>query len=400
MSSPVQPVNTCSRNGAAQGKRHILLLNHVSKVSGGEQGLLDIIASVDARRYRFTVAIPDAGALADRVAAAGAAIATVPFRRFARTRNPLRLIGYAVAYLSGIASLVRLIRRLRPDLVHANSNMAHLYGGVAARLAGVPAVWHSRDLVDLGLLGRGMFGSCRACVAISHAVAAHVSGYADDSSKIHMIYNGIDTERFAPRDGAGVLRSELGLDPDAVLVGTVGQLVPWKKHEQFLTAAARVSKQAGHVHVVIVGDDLFGDHPGYRDRLKSLAASLAIADRVHVVGYREDIVRVLADLDLVVHAAEREPFGRALAEAMAMGKPVVAIGANGPAELVRDGIDGTLVPAGDATALAAAIRTFVFSPDRREACGKAARERIVDAFSRETFGRRMTELYDAVIPCV
>jgi len=380
-------------------KRHILILNHVSRVSGGEQGLLDTVESVDRDRYRFTVVIPPGGNLEERVRAAGADVETLRFRRFTRTRNPIRLACYAGTYAVGVLRLVRIMRRLCPDLVHANSNTAHLYGGPAARLAGVPAVWHSRDLVELGALGRRMFRSCRACVAISRAVATHLNTYADEAAKVHMIHNGVDTARFSPRDRSGLIRDELGVAPDAVLVGAVGQLVPWKKHELFLDAAAEVVRQDGDVHFAIIGDDLFGDHPGYREQLEARADTLGLAGKVHFVGYCEDIVPALADLDLVVHTADREPFGRALAEAMAMGRPVVAVNANGPAEIVRDGTDGMLVPADDVGAIAVAVLELVRSPGRRASLGCAARERIVAAFDRDAFGARMAELYDEVTSC-
>ncbi len=398
MSSPAQPVPSNSHDGATQKKRHVLLLNHVSRVSGGEQGLLNIVASVDPGRYRFTVVVPP-GDLAERVQDAGAGVETFTFQRFKRTRNPLLLARYACGYLLGIARLTRMIRRLRPDLVHSNSNTAHLYGGRAARLAEVPAIWHSRDLVKLGRLGPWMFKTCHACVAISQAVASHLAGCADDPDKIRVIHNGIDTTRFSPREKSGAVRGELGISPDSPLLGTVGQLVPWKKHERFIDAAGRIAGQVPNARFVVVGDDLFGDHPDYREQLLDRATRRGLDGKLYFAGYRDDIVPVLADLDVFVHATDREPFGRAIAEAMAMGLPVVAIDANGPAEIIRNGVDGVLVPLGDAAALAAAVTGLLESDAIRAASGQAARKRIVQAFGREAFGRRMTELYDEVLAC-
>jgi len=361
--------------------------------------LLNIIAAVDPERYRFTVVMPPGGELAKRVRDAGASVETFRFQRFKRTRNPLRLVAYAWGYLLGGARLVRMIRRLRVDLVHSNSNTAHIYGGRAAQLAGVPAIWHSRDLVELGRLGPWMFKTCHACVAISRAVASHLTGYADDPAKIHVIHNGIDTELFSPREPSGVVRSELGISSDSPLVGTVGQLVPWKRHELFIEAAGRIVGQVPDAHFVVVGDDLFGDHPDYREQLQDRATRRGLDGKLYFTGYRDDIVPVLADLDVFVHTADREPFGRAIAEAMAMALPVVAVDANGPAEIIRNGTDGMLVSPDDVPALAAAVMELLASDENRVTLGRAARARVVEAFSRETFGKRMTALYDEVVPC-
>lgn len=146
---------------------------------------------------------------------------------------------------------------------------------------------------------------------------------------------------------------------------------------------------------MIVGDDRFGDHPRYRSELESMAQGLGLKGSVRFLGYRDDLAAVLAASDIVVHPAQREPFGRAVAEAMAAGKPVVAVRAGGPVELIRDGVSGILAEPGDLDGMAAAVTALCADAGRRELLGRAAQVRIRESFSLSATIRNMEGLYDA-----
>jgi glycosyltransferase involved in cell wall biosynthesis len=373
----------------------ILFANHVTRIGGAELSLLELMAGLDRGRFRPSLAVPDHGPLAQRAQALGIPVCIVPFGRVARTRNPLRLARFACTAAAGAAALAKRVRAGSVDVVHANSNAAQLVCGPAARRAGVPCIWHSRDLVSLRPLGAWMARRAAAVVAISRAVAEHLRRQGVPADAIRVVYNGIDAARVDTPAARAATRRELGAGPSASVVAMVGQLAPWKRHADFLRVAARVSATRPEAIFMIAGEDLFGDHPGYRAGLEALARDLGLEGRVRLLGWRDDLAALLAASDVVVHPAQREPFGRAVAEAMAAGMPVAAVRAGGPAELIQDGESGVLVAPGDLEAMAAAVASLCADAAWRARMGRSAQARIRESFSLAATIRNMEGLYDA-----
>jgi len=377
---------------------NVLLVNHVSRMSGGERGLLDLVRAIGTERVSFTVALPPpVGRLGRLLGEAGAEVLPVRMRRLKRTANPLRLAGYALDFAGGVASLARAITRHKIDLIHANSSTAQLFAGQAARLTGRPAVWHCRDLVALGRLGKRMGRQCTRCVAISDAVAAHLRPLMDDANRLTRVYNGIDTEMFSPGTGNGAFRERHGIQQDAFVVAMIGQLVPWKRQDLFVEAAADIARAVPSARFLVVGEDLFGDHPEYCETLRNKVAALGLEQEVVFTGYVDNVPGMLREIDLLVHPAAREPFGRAVAEAMATAKPVVAVDDAGPSELIRSGEDGILVPADNAAAIAGAVADLADAPARAAELGRRARRCIEARFGLARFAEEMMKVYEEAL---
>ncbi len=371
----------------------ILFLNHVSQMSGAEASLLELVQALDPARFAATVALPGPGPLADALAARGVPVPFLPLRRIHRTANPLTAAASAWHLVRGAAALRRLVRRDGFRLVHANSNTAFLYAAFTPLPPDVRRVWHSRDLVPLGRPGSWLCRRADRVVANSDAVRQQLLAHTSDPRHIITIHNGIDVARFTPQGERQRRRAELGVDNDAPLIGMVGQFVPWKRQDLFLDMAELLAAQLPTARFVLVGADLFSDHPAYARELSRRADSASLAGRVRILEPRPDIRPLYEALDILVHPAAREPFGRVVAEAMAMGKPVVAINAAGPAEIIRDGVDGLLVPADSAPALAASVLRLVGNVALRQALGTAARQRICDAFSLDRLAGTVMALY-------
>jgi glycosyltransferase involved in cell wall biosynthesis len=203
------------------------------------------------------------------------------------------------------------------------------------------------------------------------------------------IPNGYDTARFAPDVPAGrAFRASLGIPPEAILVVTPGKLARNKGHDLAFDALRRLD---GSAHApdayVVLGD-------GIREQeLKSLARDLPVPTWFTGFLSPEGVAAALNAADLVVHPSSHEIFPNAVGEAMACGRPVVAMDAGGTPELVgSDGVAGVLVPPRDPDALAHAIGALLGDGYRRAALGAAARERIVQAFPL----RRMIDGYERV----
>jgi glycosyltransferase involved in cell wall biosynthesis len=272
-----------------------------------------------------------------------------------------------------------------------------MYGGPAARLAGVPSIWHHRDLVDLGSLGHWLYRLCSRVVAISDAVADDLIAQGIEGEKLVALTNGVDLGPWRPRGQTGSARAELGLGTGDVVFIMVAHLAPWKKHRLFLEAAALIAREMANARFLVVGDDLFGEHRDYGRHLRSLAQRLGLASKVIFTGHRQDIAPLVECSDLLVHPADREPFGRTLVEAMALGKPVVAIDACGPRQIVRHGKDGLLVPPEDPRALAQAALRVAGDPESARRMGRSGRERAARVFGIDRFRKGLEQLYDGVL---
>lgn len=377
--------------------RTIAIVNHSAHGGGAEQGMVDIATCLPASEYRVLCVVPERGSLAVRLESIGAEVMTLPLRRLKKTLNPFSLAGYLLGYIGVVPRLAMLFRREEVDIVHANSNTAQLYAGPAARLAGKPCIWHSRDLVELGPLGPFLVGTSDRIICISNAVLNHVSSFCKYPDRPERIYNGINADSYAGIDPRDSLRDELGIGAGSFVVANVGQLVPWKNHHLFLDAAGLIACRIPKAVFVVAGDDMFADHPGYIDELKEYAAKLGIGEKVVFTGYREDIAALYKNLDVLVHAASREPFGRVVAEAMAAGKCVVAVDAGGPSEIIRNGEDGMLVKPDDPRDIADAVIELAQDKGFAETIASTASDRIRRDFNLDSFRQAIGDVYDSLM---
>ena len=285
--------------------------------------------------------------------------------------------------------LSRVLRRLAPDVVHTR-NWSGIDGVFAARLGGLRNVVHGEhgwgmddpDGLNPRRLRVRRFAQrwVREYTCVSRAMTGWLRHQVGIRRPVTQIYNGIDPERYRPGpEGQGV-RRELGLTPDAFLVGVVGRLDPIKDHSTLLRAFSRLGA-APDARLLVVGDG-----PG-RARLESEAG-----EGVIFLGDRREVPELLRALDVFVLPSRNEGISNTILEAMATGLPVVATRVGGNPELVEDGLTGVLVPPGDAAALAAALEGYRARPEAGRAHGEAARARVLERFAVE----RMIASYEAV----
>ncbi len=378
--------------------QRVLIVNHTGIMGGAEVGLAEWIRFLDRDRVYPLVAAPMQGPLNDRLRAAGDRVLAQPMIRVQRTWNPCRMTVMAVQGWRQISMLSRLAGQERVRVLHANSNHAHLITAPAARRMGMPCIWHVRDLTPLGWIGRRLYRRASLIVAVSKSVERHVQQYRTGHDRVRVITNGIDVTRFNGDnpDRAAARRSLFPrIDDTMVLIGMVGNLVPWKRHDLFLDIAANMLREnADQLRFVIVGDDRFGDHPEYERSLICRITKSPLNGRVLLAGYREDIPRVMQALDILVHPAEREPFGRVMVEAMAADRPVVAVNAGGASEIVVDRVTGYLTAPNDVGAMTNAVRSLARNPALRRQLGEAGRQRALREFDVRRVGRLMTEMYE------
>lgn len=371
----------------------VALVNHSGQLGGGEFSMLRLVQSLDPERVDVTVIAAEDGPFVERLHAAGARVEVLPLdpRLVGTRKETLGLRGLADPHLhrllaGGVWPRTDLLRQLRIQVVHTNSMKAHLFGGVAGRLAGCRVLWHVRDHISQPYLPSAAVVAMRAAARIlpHHVVAVSRSA-----------------ARTVGRRGVTVLHQAVPLPPrpeprpDArpLRVGLVGRIAPWKGQDVFLDAAERLAPSFPDVEFVLAGSALFGEEELER-RLRAQAARPPLAGRVEFLGFRDDVWSVYRDLDVAVHASTlAEPYGNVILEAMASARPVVAAAAGGPLEMIDHDRTGLLVPPGDAAALADALRGLLADGARRRRLADAGRDHVERNFSLERDARTVEALY-------
>jgi len=295
--------------------------------------------------------------------------------------------------------MARLFRKLRPDIVHTR-NWTCIDAIIGARLAGVPVVIHGehgREAMDPEGRNRGRRQVRRLLspfvtefVTVSRDLARWlVEQVRVPERKVRTIYNGVDTERYAPGDGAAARRA-LGIPVEGAVAGTVGRLDPVKDQIGLIRAFAQAgSAQASKGRRVLV---IAGDGPS-RPQLEAAIADLGLGDSVRLLGERDDIPLILRALDVFVLSSIGEGISNAILEAMATGLPVIATRVGGNSELVRDGITGCLVEPRRPEALAEALADYFDDSTLARAHGGAGRERALEEFGLDRMLAEYVGLY-------
>lgn len=288
--------------------------------------------------------------------------------------------------------LVRLLRQLRPLIVHSR-NWPAVDAIPAARVARVPLVIHGehgREVSDPDGRNRRRNRIRRALAPLVHhfvTVSTDLRRWLIEdvrvpAAKVTAIHNGVDLSRFG-RGGRLESRVRLGLPAAAPIVGTVGRLDPVKDQAGLIRAFATV--RMAHPDALLL---IAGDGP-CRAELERVAATLGQKDHVRLLGSCDDIPTVMSALDVFVLPSIAEGISNTILEAMASGLPVVATRVGGNPELVEEGVGGALVPRQDPTALAGAIAGYVGDAELGRRHGQASRQRANGDFSLE----RMVEAY-------
>jgi glycosyltransferase involved in cell wall biosynthesis len=312
-----------------------------------------------------------------------------------RSLHPLRDI-------MTIWRLYRLIRRLKPDIVHTHTAKAGFAGRIAARLAGVPVIVHTfHGHVFQGYFDptvtRMFIGLERLSARMSDTVITLTEGLRRElaeqyritrTSHITVLPLGLDLAPFAAAQRkSGAFRRECGIPADAPLIGIVGRLVPVKNHRLFFEAAALVKAARPDARFVVVGDGEL------RDAITAQVDALNLRESVIFTGWMQDVAPVYADLDALAISSLNEGTPVSVIEALAAGCPVVATSVGGLPDLLDHGALGTLVPLGDARALAdALIQVLDHPPD-----GARAQQLVLDRYGIDRLVQDLDSLYRGLL---
>lgn len=295
-----------------------------------------------------------------------------------------------------LVELVSLFRDLHPTIVHTHNPKPGVYGRIAARFAGVPVIVNTvhglyatpvdpltKRAVVYGLERLASCASQAELVQNPEDVEVLRGLLRVPASKLTILGNGIDLDRFARTDTAtrrAEVRRSLGIATDAVVVGAVGRLVAEKGYGELFSAWTRIAREHPEAVLMIVG-------PHDVDKADALPAEMveeATATGVRFLGMRDDVEDIYPAMDIYVLASYREGFPRSAMEAAASGLPIVATDIRGCRQVVTDGVNGLLVPSREPDALHDAILSLLDDPGRRAALGRAGAERAIREFDQRS----------------
>jgi glycosyltransferase involved in cell wall biosynthesis len=284
------------------------------------------------------------------------------------------------------------MKRRQCQLAHFHDAHSVTVGAAAARRARVPLRFISRrvdfPLKDNALSRRKYTQDVDAVIAISEGVRKVLLDSGVPPSLVHVIPSGIDFSPFRQKLPRDFLRREFSFAPDDFLVGIVAALEDHKGHTYLLQASKVLKEQAPKVKIVVVGTG------SLRMKLDRQARDLGVDDIVFFLGFREDVPRVLASLDLFVLSSYLEGMGSSLLDAMASRLPIVATRTGGIPEVVINGETGLLVPPRDPDALAQAILTLYRDRDLTGRLAERGFEVVNEKFSAEAMAWKVIDLYE------
>jgi len=362
-------------------------------VGGLENGLVNLVNRIPSSKYRQAiVCLTTYTNFRDRIERDDIEV-------FALNKRPGKDIG---TYWR----LWRLFRDLRPDVVHTR-NLGTLDAVFPAKLAGVPALVHGEhgwDVFDVAGTNRKYRLLRRVCAPLIDreiAVSRHIATWLVRdvglrAESIAQVYNGVDTVKFRPAEGP---RASLPRDgfapPGTFVVGTVGRMAEIKDPLTLARAFVQLCKAAGpdrtRLRLVMAGDGPL------REGVNRALAGTEAQDLTWLPGRRDDIAEILRGLDLFVLPSRNEGISNTILEAMATGLPVIATDVGGNPELVEAGKTGTLVPAQNLDAMAAAMQSYFDGSVSAKAHGAAGRRRVLEEFSMDRMLAQYLDIYDSVV---
>lgn len=387
------------RNQTLSKRIRICYFTASLEVGGSERQLVALNAGLPNAQYeKHIICLSGYGPLEADARSTGATLHDLAYPRI-KTAGTIGWRNIPTA-LATLGRLVRLLRRLRPDILHTMLPVCNVLGLVGGKLARVPHIVCTK-------LALGVYRESSRILPILEdmtdprfdLVHCKSQGIVKDISarepirpeKMRVIYNGLHAEKYENVDGSAV-REEFHIPPEAFVIGMVANLIPYKGHADMLEAAAKVLERFPQVRFLFVGRD-----NGILASLLEQARAAGIEHALSFTGERRDIPQQLAAMNMLVSASHQEGFSNVLLEAMASGLPIVATTVGGNPEAVEEGVTGYLVEPHAPAQLAEVILRVVEDPQRAKEMGAKGRERVKRLFSYEVMISGMEEFYGEVL---
>jgi glycosyltransferase involved in cell wall biosynthesis len=383
------PADVTTEAPSSTRRCNVLLVAPTGDKGGAEGVLCDLAFKAETARFRPFAICLRPGVLPRELARRGIPTLVVRLDRLGQVPR--------VAWVAGRIAWVAHSRKA--DLIHANGTLTVIVSGIAGRISRTPVVWHVYDAQSrTGLRGKAFFGIVRLCrpawiIFATDEARTRTLACCPSLTRYSTIYPGVSGRiaQAPPGPSHPAIRA-LGEGP---ILAMFARMDPRKGHEDLLRAVAILRPRYPTMRVAICGDWKDSD---FTRGLRDLAGQLGIADAIWFAGYVPDELRdaVLDAATVVVHPAVTEPFGLAVVEAMAAGKPVVVADAEGPSLTVTHGVNGLVYPKRDPAALAHTVDNVLRDPELARRLGEAGRRRAAD-FSAAAMVQAVEGIWSGVI---
>lgn len=362
---------------------------------GAEMMLYKLVSQMDQDKFDIQViSLTDIGLIGKRIQALGIPVEALGMKRGIPDPGMIFKLSYR-------------LRRSKSDVIQTWMYHADLIGGLAAKLVGnIPVAWGIRHSnLDSEGSKRTTIWTAKICALFSRWLSVKIICCSEASRRIHaalgydsgrmvVIPNGFDLSFFKPDlEGRTVVRQELGISEDTMLIGMVGRFDPQKDHLNFIRAAALLQKEIPNVQFLLCGDGITLENY----QLSSWVEDTGLSESFHLLGRRIDIPQIMTALDIASSSSSYgEGFPNVVGEAMACGVPCVVTDVGDSASIVGD--TGKVVPPKNSHALASAWRELIkLGKDKRQKLGYNARLRIRDNFCLFSIVKQYEEFYKSVV---
>jgi len=305
---------------------------------------------------------------------------------------------FAVKFLM---RLVRLVKAEKVDVIQSHLLGSNVYAAIAGLISATPVVATYHGMVDVNpnerfrwLKHTAMAKGIKRYVAVSDRLMAniHEQGLLDPARSV-VVYNGVAMERYGKND-LQTLRKQLGLNANAVLVGSLGNVRPAKDYPNLIAAGALLLKTHPTLHFVIAGHK----KPSLMAKLEQQMADLGVSEHFHFLGFCQDCAEFLGQMDYFALSSSSEGFSIATIEAMATTLPVVVTQCGGPEEIVTNGVSGVIVEKQNPEALAAGLQALLANNELVEQYSQAGYRHVQQTFSMDRMLSAYEALYNQVMP--
>lgn len=378
----------------------ILYLHAGAEMYGADKILLQLVTGLDKKRFRPVVVLPNDGVLREKLLANEVETYVVPYPILRRKYfTPKGIFSYVSHYKKACKNIIDLLHenKIKIDIIHVNT-MAVLEGIYLKKKLNAKLYWHVHEIIlspkPIAEVLKHLVGRYSdKIIAVSTAVKNNLNYSNNVSSKIRVIYNGIDSNKFNPDVDYQYLLDEWKIPSDSIRVGMIGRVNGWKGQDDFLDAAAPLLKKHSNLYLFIVGSAFEGQE--WRvEKLKKRIQEEANNDRIIYSEYRSDNAAVENMFNvLVLPSTSPDPLPTVVLEAMGCGKAIVGYRHGGVKEMVVDKWNGLLATPKSTDDLRQKIDD-VISNAKYKKMGENSRKRQVQYFSLQTFIDNFQELYD------
>jgi len=380
-------------------KIKILFISHSSTMFGAERSLLLLLKNIDRNRFEPIIILPRFGPLKEKIERLNIKTYEVksPWWVSGRKRNVIWTIlrlGYCIVReIISLSKLYKIIKKEKIDVIYTNT-IVNFSGAIISCITQKPHIWHIREILpgnpDLHffLPYKVLF---KFISRFSNVVITNSCATADQfqsiipNEKIRVIYNAVDLNEFKNILSFPNIN---GVKTTDYIVAVIGSLQRRKAQDDAIKAIKIVKEIIPNIKLLIVGEG----SKKFKNYLKHLAFKLDVSDNVIFTGYRDDVPAILHRCNLLLVPSWNEPFGRVVIEAMAAGIPVIGADSGGVKEIVKDGVNGYLVPPKDPIKIAEKIIYLFYHPMLAKKMGNEGRKIVKEKFSIQNYVKNIEKV--------